>query len=159
MYVGSYCPGCGGGDGNQSCAIARCSRAHGDVPYCFQCREYPCARYEGLDAYDSFLPCRGRAFDMARAAEMGVEAYTAALREKMDALRVLLARCNDGRHKSFFLTAVYLLPLDDIISVLERLPASDAPAKERAAAAEALFRAAAAERGVDLKLRKKPRKA
>ena len=24
MHLGGYCPGCGGGDGNQSCAIARC---------------------------------------------------------------------------------------------------------------------------------------
>lgn len=25
MHVGGYCPGCGGGEGNQSCAFARCS--------------------------------------------------------------------------------------------------------------------------------------
>ena len=25
MHLGGYCPGCGGGAGNQSCAIARCS--------------------------------------------------------------------------------------------------------------------------------------
>ena len=26
------CPGCGGGAGNQSCTIAKCSLAHGGVP-------------------------------------------------------------------------------------------------------------------------------
>lgn len=25
MYLGKYCPGCGGGEGNQPCAMARCS--------------------------------------------------------------------------------------------------------------------------------------
>ena len=29
MKLDGYCPGCGGGDGNQSCAIARCSIKRG----------------------------------------------------------------------------------------------------------------------------------
>ena len=28
MYLGKYCPGCGGGEGNQPCAMARCSLLH-----------------------------------------------------------------------------------------------------------------------------------
>ena len=31
MQIGGYCPGCGGGEGNQSCAIARCSLEHDKV--------------------------------------------------------------------------------------------------------------------------------
>ena len=31
MYLGGYCPGCGGGAGNQSCAFARCSLQHGGI--------------------------------------------------------------------------------------------------------------------------------
>lgn len=34
MHLGGYCPGCGGGAGNQGCAIARCSLEHGGVEYC-----------------------------------------------------------------------------------------------------------------------------
>ena len=30
MFLNKYCPGCGGGEGNQSCKIARCSMEHGD---------------------------------------------------------------------------------------------------------------------------------
>ena len=42
MHLGGYCPGCGGGAGNQSCAKARCSLEHGGVPFCWECPEYPC---------------------------------------------------------------------------------------------------------------------
>jgi hypothetical protein len=29
MHLDHYCPGCGGGPGNQPCAIARCSQQRG----------------------------------------------------------------------------------------------------------------------------------
>ena len=44
MQVGGYCPGCGGGPGNQSCAIARCSLDKGGYAFCSDCSAYPCAR-------------------------------------------------------------------------------------------------------------------
>ncbi len=158
MYVGGYCPGCGGGDGNQSCAIARCSRTHDDVPYCFMCKEYPCAQYAGFAEYDSILPCRNRQGDIALAQAMGVEAYTEMLREKMEMLHRLLSDYNDGRRKSFYMTAVYLLEIADVRDIMEQLPDTNEQLAERAAKAVALFKSVAAERGVDLKLHRKPKK-
>ena len=32
MHLGGYCPGCGGGAGNQACAIARCAMQKEDTP-------------------------------------------------------------------------------------------------------------------------------
>lgn len=55
MYLGKYCPGCGQGEGNQSCAIARCSLEHDKVEYCFLCKEYPCSKYQNIDEADSFI--------------------------------------------------------------------------------------------------------
>lgn len=55
MRLGGHCPGCGGGDGSQSCAIAKCSLQHDKVEYCFLCPEYPCRRYGGIEEYDSFI--------------------------------------------------------------------------------------------------------
>ena len=78
MQLGGHCPGCGGGEGNQSCAIARCGMAHG-VAYCFQCADYPCARYAEGDTADSFVIRRTRGQDVALARAAGVEAYTEAL--------------------------------------------------------------------------------
>lgn len=158
MYIGHYCPGCGGGDGSQSCALARCAREHNDVPYCFLCGEYPCARYADFADYDSFLPCRNRQKDIARAQEIGIAAYMAELNEKMQILARLLAGYNDGRRKSFYMTATYLLDLQDVRAVMSRLPGEDVPLPERAAAAVKEFNEVARERGVELKLHKKPKK-
>ena len=121
MHLGGYCPGCGGGAGNQSCAIAKCSLEHGGVPFCWECPEYPCPRYEGFDDGDSFVPHRNRQQDIAQAREIGLEAYLAQLEEKRAILEKLLAHYNDGRRKTFFNTAVYLLPLEDLQSVMAAL--------------------------------------
>ena len=70
MQVGGYCPGCGGGAGNQSCAIARCSLEQDGPEFCSECAAYPCARYDEFDAADSFVPHSRRAADLARAGEI-----------------------------------------------------------------------------------------
>ena len=156
------CPGCGGGEGNQSCAIARCSLEHGGPAHCSQCGEFPCARYEGLTGYDSFLSHRNMLRDLKRAEEMGYSAYRAELEEKMEILRKLLLQYNDGRRKTFFCTAVNLLELEDARAVMEQIEAGNGPEqglKERVAAAADCFLKMADSRGISLKLRKKPKKA
>lgn len=162
MHLGGYCPGCGGGAGNQSCTIARCSLEHGGVSFCWQCPEYPCPHYEGFDEGDSFVPHRNRQQDIALARELGLETYLAPLEEKRTILEKLLAHYNDGRRKTFFNTAVYLLPLEDLRSVmaaLENQPElAEQPVKERALAAVGLLQEAADHRGISLKLNKKPKK-
>lgn len=99
--------------------------------------------------------------DNDRAKSIGIEAYTAELREKVEILQFLLGHYNDGRRKNFFCLAANLLALADIREVLRRLeaegPVADSPLKERAALAARLFQAKAAQRGVELKLRKKPK--
>ena len=37
MFIGKNCPGCGAGDGNQGCRIARCSIERGNTDYSFYC--------------------------------------------------------------------------------------------------------------------------
>ena len=162
MRLGGYCPGCGGGAGNQSCAIARRSLEHGGVPFCWACPEYPYPRYEGFDAGDSFVPHWNQRQDIAQAREMGLEAYLAQLEEKRAIWDELLAGYNDGRRKTLFHTAVYLLPLEDLQSVIAALNSrpelAGQPIKERALAAVELLQQAADRRGVSLKLNKKPKK-
>ena len=160
-HMADGCPGCGGGAGNQSCAIARCSMERGGVEHCFQCGAYPCERYEGFFDYDSFLPCRNVPEDIRRARELGIDALRQEIGEKKAILTELLAGYNDGRRKTFFCTAVNLLSLKDVrrawAEVRARYPLA-LPEKERGAGAAEVFRAIAAERGVELKLRKKPKK-
>lgn len=162
MHLGGYCPGCGGGAGNQSCAIAKCSLEHGGVPFCWECREYPCPRYEDFDDGDSFVPHRNRQQDIAQARELGLEAYLARLEEKRAILDELLAQYNDGRRKTFFATAVYLLPLEDLQAVMTALNSrpelGGQAVKARALAAVGLLQEAADRRGISLKLNKKLKK-
>lgn len=162
MYLGGYCPGCGGGAGNQSCALAKCSLEHGGVQFCWECPEYPCPRYDGFDDGDSFVPHRNRQQDIVQAQELGVEAYLAQLAEKRAILEQLLTHYNDGRRKTLFNTAVYLLPLEDLRSVMAALGSQpeleDQPIKEQAFAAVGLLQKTADRRGISLKLGKKTKK-
>ena len=93
---------------------------------------------------------------------MGLEAYLAQLEEKRTILKQLLAHYNDGRRKALFNTAVYLLPLEDLQSVMalmdSRPELEGQPIKEWALAAVDLLQQAADRRGINLKLNKKPKK-
>ena len=159
MHLGGYCPGCGGGPGNQSCAIAKCSIEHGGIPFCWQCPEYPCFRYERFDDGDSFVPHRNRTKDIALSQEMGLDAYLALLQEKRFILEELLKQYNDGRRKTLFTTAVYLLPLEDLRSVMAALGGQEElaqqPVKQRATVAAGLLQEAADRRCICLKLKKR----
>lgn len=159
MHLGGHCPSCGGGEGNQSCATARCGLDHGGVEYCWQCGEFPCARYEG-EEYDSFITWQNRLADPEKARRVGVEAYQREQREKSEILRLLLDHYNDGRRKRLFALAVNLLELEVLHQILERLSAEDSgqPLQRRAAAAAAVCKGAAKRRGADLRLRKPPGK-
>ena len=160
MHLGGYCPGCGGGAGNQSCRIAKCSLEHGGIQFCWGCPEYPCAHYEGFGDRDSFVPHRNRAQDIAQVQAIGLEAYLTQLEEKRTILDALLADYNDGRRKTLFNTAVYLLPLEELRVVMAALREEppELPVKERAKAAAALLQAVADRQGVSLKLRKGSKK-
>ncbi len=100
--------------------------------------------------------------DIARVRELGLEAHLARLEEKQAILDELLAHYNDGRRKTLFNTAVYLLPLEELRSVMDSLnnwPELGEPAgKKRALAAAQLLQAAADRQGISLKLNKKPKK-
>lgn len=155
MKLGGYCPGCGGGEGNQSCGIARCSVEHGGIQFCSDCAEYPCRRYEGFDDYDSFIPHSRRPDDLKMAGELGLDSYLSELAERKRLLEELLHCYNDGRRKTLFATAAYLLPVDELRrAVFELRPSSEQPLKERARLASSLLNSAAERLGLSLKLRK-----
>lgn len=162
MHLGGYCPGCGGGAGNQSCAIARCSMERGNVQFCWECTEYPCARYDGFDDADSFVPHRNRTHDVAEMRMLGLEAYLARTKQKRAILDALLNGYNDGRRKSFFQTAVYLLPLEELESVMDALDGQPGlaaqPVKERALEAVRLLGEAAKRQEIVLKLNRQLKK-
>lgn len=159
MFLNKNCPGCGGGEGNQSCKIARCSLEHDGVEYCFQCSEYPCEKYEHIDYFDSFITHRSRKADLERARCSGIEAYNIEQIEKAKILNFLLSNYNDGRKKTLFCVAVNLLNLPELQKVLSEIECNpDMEAltiKEKSAFVESLLQAVASKRSIDLKLHKK----
>ena len=155
--------------------------------------------------YDSFLPHRNMRKDMERAKSGGIEAYQTELEEKELILQELLDNYNDGRRKTFYMLAVYLLELQDLRDAMEQIlretsgrgtqekaigtqgkakgtqekaigtqgkakgtqekvkgsiqgTVQEMTLKEKAAAAAGCFQAIAQEKGIVLKLNKKPAK-
>lgn len=159
MYVGGYCPGCGGGEGNQPCAVARCSQNHEGVLYCIHCQEYPCAKFQGLEVMDSFIVHRNRKKDLEKMKSLGLEHYQKELQEKMSILGRLLSEYNDGRRKSFFALSVNLLELSDLQEVMkemeERAEAQELTLKEKAKTVAELLKGRAQARDVSLILHRK----
>ena len=102
MNLNQYCPGCGGGEGNQSCSIAKCSLQHGNVEYCFQCENYPCEKYDNIDEFDSFITPRHQKQDMKKFKELEAELYSAEQQRRKVLLNHLLNTYNDGRKKHCF---------------------------------------------------------
>lgn len=160
-HMSGGCPGCGGGEGHQSCPKVRCARQLSGVEYCFQCKNYPCEKYDGAMDYDSFLPTRNMQRDFQRAQAAGLNAYQGELNEKVGILNALLSGYNDGRRKTFFCAAVNLLELADLKRAMARLSAGELPEetpKERAERGVKLLQALAEERGISLRLNRPPRK-
>lgn len=159
MRLNGYCPGCGGGEGNQSCKIARCSLQHERPEYCSQCQEFPCENYEHMDAFDSFITHQNRKKDLEKQQKTGVETYRAEQEEKIRILAFLLENYNDGRKKNFFCIAVNLLELEVLISVIQEIEAEkelcSLSIKERAAYMKKRLENIADERQIVLRLRKK----
>ena len=133
-----------------------------DNPLSFLCGEYPCARYAGEETCDSFITVQNRRADMEKARRIGVEAYTAEQAEKAELLGRMLSEYNDGRRKTLYCIVVNLLETDELratLSSLEARPEFGALSqKERAAALAKLLQELAAQRGIGLKLRRKPQK-
>ena len=163
MFIDRYCPGCGGGAGNQACAIAKCSLLRGGVAYCCECGAFPCEKHAEIDVYDSFITHVHRQKDFERFKALGASAYNAVQIEKAALLDRLLQAYNDGRRKRFFCLAVNLLELRDLRLVMKDVEAKAEAAslslKERAAAASSALQAMADQRGLTLKLRVKPKPA
>lgn len=84
------------------------------------------------------------------------------LEQKSVILQHLLANYNDGRRKSFFCIAVYLLELQQIKDVMEQISikasSDNISLKEQATIAVELFQSVAKQQAIVLKFNKKPSK-
>ena len=123
MYIRRECGGCKEGSMcYQGCPIAPCSVKHGGVDYCFECNEYPCEKYEGVEDNDSLITHINQKKDMEKAKRIGVEKYNQEQAHKVEILHLFLDNYNPDNNKEvFFCTAVNLLPLEDLINITDNL--------------------------------------
>ena len=120
MQIRGECPGCFKESFcAKQCPIVPCSVRHGNIRYCFECEEYPCAKYDGIDRYDSLISHKNQKSDMAKAKRIGIENYLAEQKEKQLILHRLLTEYDDGHREVFFCLAVNLMERDDLYAVLE----------------------------------------
>lgn len=157
----SRCPGCGGKDFNlkhPSCAVITCGKKHGDVEYCFECKDYPCNKYKSPSDKDSFITYQNVTNDMKKAADNGIKWYQALLNYKISFLEYLLNNFNDGRKKNFYCLAVNLLDIEDITElkecIKENVSIDTITLKERTEQVVFLLSEKAKSRNLDLKLKK-----
>ncbi len=156
MQIDGECSGCfNGSTCYTSCPIAPCSVRHGSVDYCYQCEEYPCKRYDSIDLHDSLISHRNQKKDLAKAKEIGIEAYLEEQRKKKKILEKLLSDFDDGRKEVFFCLAVNMLDVEDLNAVMVQ---ADTETKgldigEKGDTAEKLLRNCGRERGIPLFLR------
>ncbi len=157
MLLGNYCGGCG--NGNQSCKIAKCSLEQEKIEYCYECKQYPCEKYEHIDECDSFITHRRRKADLEKAQHIGIAQYNLEQQEKAQILSYLLSNYNDGRRKNFFCVAVNLLELSEIQEAIKEIQSNDElPSlsfKEQSSYVVEVFQKIADRRNIKLKLIKK----
>ena len=123
MLLRNYCGGCG--NGNQSCKIAKCGLEHGEIEYCYECKQYPCEKYQHIDEFDSFITHRRQKADLERAQSIGIEQHNLEQQEKIQILSHLLSNYNDGRRKNFFCVAVNLLELSELQEAMKQIQSND----------------------------------
>ena len=116
------------------CPMAPCSVKHGNIQYCFECSEYPCKHYDGFDSYDTLVLHRNQRKDMLRAKEIGIDAYRAEQRKKVELLDRLLEKYDDGERQVIYCAAVNMLSVDDMQTILDKADheTADLPTSERA---------------------------
>ncbi len=156
MQIRGECSGCFNGTTcYRTCPIAPCSVRHGNVQYCFQCPEYPCKRYDGIDEHDSLISHRNQKRDMLKAKEMGIEAYLREQRAKKQILNRLLREYDDGNKDVFFCLAVNMLDMNDLTVILSFADQSTdgLTRKEKAAFVEKQLMECAEQREIPLVLR------
>ncbi|WP_458453996.1 DUF3795 domain-containing protein [Methanobrevibacter sp.] len=120
MFIRGRCSGCREGSTcYMICEFAPCSIEHGNIDYCFECEEYPCKKYEGIDLHDSLISHRNQLKDMEKAKAMGIENYRAEQRVKKGILDKLLKEYDNSNMDVFFCLAVNLMEVDDLKRILD----------------------------------------
>ncbi len=147
--------------GGQWCKMTRCAVRDRGYETCAECSEFPCYRFEGWDAGDSFVSHLNSIANLRAIRERGIESFAEQQRKRMALLETMLGEFDEGRSKSFCCLATALLPLDELETALSAARRDVAEQgivlddkKSRAKVLHGFLDSAAERLGVMLKLRK-----
>ena len=153
MFVRGNCPGCQEGSHCAlTCPFVPCSIEHGSISYCFECEEYPCRNYDGVDEYDSMISHKNQLRDIEKAKEMGINKYHQEQLIKREILSEFLKKYDNGHRDVFFCLAVNLMEIDELKTVLGQ--AEQLSGDGKSDAVKQMLTDRAFENGIELKLRK-----
>lgn len=154
----SRCPGCAGPDfynKHPACGFITCCVKNKGLEVCGQCPEFPCPRFKGWDASDSFVSHVRSLRNLESIKTHGLEAFLMQHDKRVQMLGKMLATCDDGRSRNVFCLAVVLLPPDELEEALKKTEASkaDKDIKTRAGFLREQLFTLADKNGITLKLR------
>jgi len=139
-----------------SCSFITCCVKKRKLDVCAQCGEFPCPKFEGWDACDSFVTHLKSISNLRSAREQGVKAFIAGQKKRMSLLDIMLKKFNDGKSKSFYCLAAALLPLKSLEKLLKKAEKETATSdiKTKADSLRGLLYELAHKEGIWLRLRK-----
>ena len=122
--TGSRCPGCAPAGflaaGGQWCKMTRCAVRDRGYETCAECPEFPCYRYEGWDASDSFVSHLNSVANLYAIKEQGLARFVEQQRKRVNLLETMIEEFDEGRSKSYCCVACALLPIDELREGVER---------------------------------------
>lgn len=157
MFIRGGCTGCREDSTcYMICEFAPCSIEHGNIDYCFECGEYPCEKYDGVDLHYSLISHRNQLKDMEKAKTIGIENYREEQRVKKGILDRLLNEYDNGHRDVFLCLAVNLMEVDDLKKVLDEADKStrDMNLAEKSDFMKDALNECAEMRNISLKLRR-----
>lgn len=148
-----------------SCKIYNCCVKKNGFVTCADCRDWPCDKFDGFFEWDSFVTHKVCRPNLERIKAVALREWFKEQGKKRAVLEKLLANYNDGRSRSFYCTATALMPIDlikEAVNEANKIVAdkkvTDSDVKARAKILRSIVQDSALKSGIDLKLRKKPKK-
>ena len=165
----SRCPGCCGPgffDVMPSCGYITCCVKKKGLEVCAQCDEFPCTRFDRwldrCEEHDSFITHARCKTNLDSIRNNGLDSFIEQHSKRIGLLERMLGGYNDGRSRSYFCIATALLDISDLEAALDRsareIEATNVALddmKSRAKILRGYLNETAAQKGIELRLKKK----
>ncbi|MCD4744751.1 MAG: DUF3795 domain-containing protein [Bacteroidales bacterium] len=160
----SRCPGCCGPNffnKHPGCPFITCCVKKKNLEVCSQCDEFPCSKFNGWDAGDSFISHKISISNLILIRKSGLGKFIKQQAQRIKLLEIMQKNYDEGRSKSFYCISTALLPITDIETLLntaeqeiEDNKINEDDKKARAKILKKLINDFAGKQGIELKLRK-----